>query len=142
LKFNETLKRLLDRMVSDLIANVRKRLRESQLNSAEAVRHHPSRLFAFSQQVEDERRQLKVFLYESLYFSTVLKADKKRAEQVIEELFEFFMKMPEELPSSYQDKMQSEPLHRVVCSYIAGMTDNYVQEQHRHFCPERKRVPV
>src|SRR5438445_5817270 len=72
LKFNEALKGMLNCMVSDLIANVRRRLRESPLVSAEAVRHHPSRLFAFSQQVEDERRQLKAFLYENLYFSTVL----------------------------------------------------------------------
>ncbi len=55
---------------------------------------------------------------------------------MISELFDFFMKLPGELPPTYQEKIQSEPLHRVVCDYIAGMTDNYIQEQHRHFlCP-------
>ena len=52
---------------------------------------------------------------------------------MISELFEFFMKSPGELPPSYQEKMQHEPLHRIVCDYLAGMTDNYIQEQHRHF---------
>jgi dGTPase len=53
---------------------------------------------------------------------------------VIAELFEFFMHTPGELPPSYQEKMQQEELHRIVCDYIAGMTDNYVQQQHRRFC--------
>jgi dGTPase len=64
----------------------------------------------------------------------VIKADKEQGEQVIADLFEFFMRTPGELPASYQEKMQQEELHRIVCDYIAGMTDNYVQQQHRRFC--------
>ena len=134
LKFNETLKRVLNHLVSDLIANTRKRIDAAAVYSAEAVRKHPSRLAAFSQQAEEERREIKTFLYRTLYYNPALKADKKKAEQVVSELFDFFMKLPEELPASYQEKMQHEPLHRIVCAYIAGMTDNYIQEQHRHFC--------
>ncbi|HLJ29010.1 MAG TPA: deoxyguanosinetriphosphate triphosphohydrolase [Candidatus Angelobacter sp.] len=138
LKFNETLKRVLDRMVSDLIATTRKRLSADAVYSVEAVRKHPQRLTGFSEEVEDERRQIKAFLYENLYYSSTLRAVKKRAEQVVAELFAFFMKMPEELPTTYQEKRQHEPLHHIVCAYIAGMTDNYIQDQHRRFCPDRK----
>src|SRR5437773_3894196 len=87
LKFNETLKRLVDRLVSDLIANTRKVIEEAGISSVETVRQHPRRLVAFSAQVEEERRQIKAFLYENVYFSTDLKADKKKAEGVITELF-------------------------------------------------------
>ena len=140
LKFNETLKRLVDRLVSDLIANTRKAITEAGISSVKAVREHPQRLFAFSAQVGEERRQIKAFLYENVYFSAALKADKKKAEGVLTELFEFFMKTPEELPANYQEKLLHEPLHRIVCDYIAGMTDNYIQDQHRRFCPERKKA--
>ena len=133
LKFNETLKRVLDRFVSDLIASTRKRIEASGIESADAVRHYPERLFAFSPEIEKERQQTKEFLYQNLYFSQALEADHQKAEQVTSELFDFFMKLPGELPSSYQEKLQHEPLHRIVCDYIAGMTDNYIQEQHRHF---------
>jgi dGTPase len=140
LKFNETLKRILDRMVSDLIASTKKRLATAAVYSVEAVREHPQRLAGFSQEVEEECREIKTFLYENLYYNSTLKADKKKAEQVVAELFAFFMKMPGELPASYQEKMQHEPLHRIVCAYIAGMTDNYIHEQHRRFCPLAHRV--
>jgi dGTPase len=143
LQFNETLKRVLDYMVSDLIANTRKRIEAAAVYSVEAVRQHPHRLAAFSNEMEEERREIKAFLYQNLYFSPVLKADKKKAEQVVSELFDFFMRLPEELPGSYQEKMQYEPLQRIVCAYIAGMTDNYIQEQHRHFCSSpRQKVQV
>jgi dGTPase len=133
LKFNETLKRLLDRLVSDLIMNTRKRISDSGVQSADDVRNYLERLLAFSPEVEQERQQAKVFLYQNLYFSPALEADHQKAERVVSELFEFFMKSPGELPTSYQGKMQHEPLHRIVCDYLAGMTDNYIQEQHRHF---------
>lgn len=143
LQFNETLKRVLDYLVSDLIANTRKRLEAAAVYSVEAVRKHPYRLAAFSDEAEEDRREIKAFLYQNLYFSPVLKQDKKRAEQVVSELFDFFMRLPEELPVSYQEKMQHEPLHRIVCAYIAGMTDNYIQEQHRRFCSSpAHRMPV
>ena len=134
LRFNETLKRLLDRLVSDLIANSRKLITESRVDSIQAVRACAMRLIAFSPGVEEERRQLKAFLYDNLYYSQALRTDKKKAEQVISEMFDFYIKNPEDLPASYQGKTRHEPLHRVVCDYIAGMTDNFIQEQHRKFC--------
>ena len=142
LRFNETLKRVLDRLVSDLISHSGKLITDSGVKSEDAVRRLPRRLFAFSPAVEEERRQIKAFLYQNVYESQVLQADHKQAEQVISDLFEFFMNSPEELPDSYQEKMQHEQLYRIVCDYIAGMTDSYILEQHRRFCPERKRIKV
>src|SRR5215475_11586721 len=58
LKFNETLKRLVDRLVSDLINSTRKALAATRLDSVEAVRRHPHRVVAFSPEVEEERQQI------------------------------------------------------------------------------------
>jgi dGTPase len=52
---------------------------------------------------------------------------------VISELFEFWMAKPENLPSGYRDKSKHDPLPRVVCDYIAGMTDNYIYEQYQRY---------
>ncbi|MGB8130896.1 MAG: deoxyguanosinetriphosphate triphosphohydrolase [Candidatus Angelobacter sp.] len=134
LLFNETLKRVLDRLVSDLIAHSRKLIAEAGVNSVEAVRRFPQRLIGFSPQVDEERKQLKDFLYQNVYYSPTQQRDKQQAEQVIAEMFAFFMKTPRELPASYQAKTRTEPLHRIVCDYVAGMTDSYIFEQHRRFC--------
>ncbi len=142
LKFNETLKRVLDRLVSDMIAHGREVIREAGVQSVEEVRNFPRRLFAFSPEVDEERRQIKEFLYQNVYFSPVLQPDKKQAEQVIAELFAFFMKSPRDLPSSYQEKTRLEPLHRIVCDYLAGMTDSYILEQHRRFGGVKKKIGV
>jgi dGTPase len=133
LKFNEALKRVLDRLVSDVIDYTRSRLREAQIQSVEDVRHYAHRLVAFSPAVEAERKQLKDFLYKNVYYSPGLMADKATAEQTITELFEFFLSSPDDLPGGYHDKSADEPLHRAGCDYIAGMTDSYVQQQHRLF---------
>jgi dGTPase len=140
LKFNETLKRLVDRLVTNLIDHSRKAIAEAEVKSVKDVRRHPSRLLALSAEAEAERRQIKEFLYANVYFSPALKTDKKKGERIIAEIFEFFIRTPQKLPASYQEKILSEPLHRVVCDYIAGMTDNYIQDQHRLFCPERKKA--
>ena len=95
-------------------------------------RRHPRRLASFSGEVNSERRQAKAFLEAKLYFSSVLEPEKEGAERCIRELFSLWMKKPEMLPPSYQEKAHDEPLARVVCDYIAGMTDNYIYEQHNH----------
>jgi dGTPase len=142
LKFYETLKRVLDRLVSDLIAHSRELIQEAGVDSVAQVRKFPRRLFAFSPEVDEERRQIREFLYKNVYFSTVLQPDKKQAEQVIADLFGYFMKMPRALPMSYQQKARHEPLHRIICDYVAGMTDSYILEQHRRLLPGKKRVGV
>jgi dGTPase len=57
-------------------------------------------------------------------------------------MFALFMKSPQELPASYQEKTSTEPLHRIVCDYVAGMTDSYILEQHRRFYATKKRIGV
>jgi dGTPase len=134
LKFNEALKRVLDRLVGDLIENTQAQIKQTNIRTLDDVRACPQRLVSLSAPVEQERRQLKQFLFQHLYMSATLDPEKYDAERIIGELFEFWMAQPEHLPSSYQEKARHEPLPRVVCDYIAGMTDNYIAEQHEKYC--------
>jgi dGTPase len=142
LRFNETLKRVMDRLVSDLIEHSGKLIAEAGVQSVEDVRDFPRRLFAFSPEVDRERQELREFLYQNVYFNPVLQPDKKQAEQVIAEMFAFFVQRPRELPMSYQEKARHEPLHRIVCDYVAGMTDSFIFEQHRRHFPAKKKIGV
>jgi dGTPase len=133
LQFNEALKSLLDRLVGDLISNTKAQVRDAGVRSVEDVRKCPRRLVGFSRAVDVERRQIKDFLHRELYLSKALDPDKQDAERVITELFNFWMAKPENLPSSYREKARQEPLARVVCDYIAGMTDNFIFEQYQKY---------
>jgi dGTPase len=139
LKFNETLKRVLNRFVGDLITNTRTRLQQAKIQTLDDVRNHTERLAAFSPIVEAERKQSKDFLYENLYFSSALAGEKDDAERVVGELFTFWMDHPEALPHNYRDKAEKkeDPLPRVICDYIAGMTDNFIFEQYEKHCGVR-----
>ena len=134
LKFNEALKRMLDRMAGDLIESTRARIGAAGVKSLEDVRAHSKSLAAFSPEVDAERLQAKKFLNDRLYSNTALKPEKVHAERAIRELFEHWMAHPEALPKSYREKSKQEPLHRVICDYIAGMTDHYILEQHQKYC--------
>ena len=164
LQFNEVLRRILDRWVGDLIQNTGSQI-DAAFNSRgdesrsglpgprrttdadstgarrpavtlDAIRAHPKRLVGLSPQVEAERAETKEFLFRNLYYSPVLEPEKEDAERVITQLFDLWMKRPDKLPSSYQEKAksESEPRARVVCDYIAGMTDTYIYEQYEKYC--------
>jgi dGTPase len=134
LKFNETIKRMLDRWAGDLIGNTKARIEKAGLRSLDGIRAWPDRLVTLSPPVEQERREAKEFLYTNLYFSASLDPEKNDAERVISELFQFWMTKPENLPSTYQEKASEESLPRVVCDYIAGMTDTYIYDQYDKYC--------
>lgn len=134
LKFNEALKRMLDRLVSDLIETTTWRVQQAGVSSVDEVRAHPDRLVGFSPRADAERQQAKDFLYANLYFSEALLPEKQHAEEVVAELFEYWIAHPEALPPSYVEKTREEPVARVVCDYIAGMTDNFILDQHQRLC--------
>ena len=136
LVFNEALKSIFDGFVGDLIANTAQRAKAAAVHSVEEVRRHPERLAAFSPAVEGERRQLKEFLYENLYYSPALSAEKADAERITGELFAHWMEEPSDLPRNYREKAAQEPLPRVICDYIAGMTDPFIYQQYEKYCGE------
>jgi len=134
LKFNETVKRVLNLFVDDLITNTRARLNQAGIQTLDDVRNHHERLAAFSPAVETERARSKEFLYDNLYFSPALAGEKDDAERVVRELFTFWMEHPTALPHAYQEKAKEESLPRMICDYIAGMTDNFIFEQYEKHC--------
>jgi dGTPase len=138
LKFNEALKRVLNRFVTDLIENTKVRVQQAKVGSLEQLRHYPERLAGFSPQVEAERREAKSFLYDSLYNCKPLEPEKRTAEKVITEVFTHLMTNPEGLPRAYQERAESEKLARVVCDYIAGMTDHYIEDLRKKLLTKKK----
>jgi dGTPase len=134
LVFNEAVKSIFNAMVGDLINSTKQRVQSAGAHSLEDIRRNPERLAAFSSQVEEQRRQLKEFLYENLYYSPALAAEKEDAERITSELFAHWMEEPDDLPRNYREKSAHDPLPRVICDYIAGMTDPFIYQQYEKYC--------
>ncbi len=130
LKFNEALKRVLDRLATDLIENTQQQIAASGVASVEDVRRQAKRLAGFSPGIAEQSRALKRFLYARLYDHPAIAVDRERSVHALDELFGFFLERPEKMPPYYAAQAEREPRHRVVCDYIAGMTDHFLLHQH------------
>ena len=135
LVFNEAVKSIFDGFVGDLITNTAQRVKTAGVMTLDDIRRHKERLAAFSPPVEAERRRLKDFLYENLYFSPALAAEKEDAERITGELFAHWMEEPDDLPRNYREKaaQDKDSLPRVICDYIAGMTDPFIYQQYEKY---------
>jgi dGTPase len=132
LKINEAIKRVLDLLATDLIENTRREAATAGIGDAEGVRRHPVRLARFSAAVAPKSAKLKRFLQERVYSSPAIAEERDRSVAALDELFGFYMDHPERMPGQYAEQASAEPLHRVVCDYIAGMTDQFLLRQYRH----------
>jgi len=131
LKFNEALKALLNALVTDLIEATRRRLAEHGIRSVAQVRAHPSRLVGLGGGRGRDNRELKDFLNACLYSHPRVASERAGIVRHVRRLFAFYLAHPRRLPPFYLAQSRQEALPRVVCDYIAGMTDNFLLIQYR-----------
>ena len=134
LKFNEALKKVFNRLTGDLITNTQSRLKQAGIETLTDIRSTKNAWPRSVPRRKSERKQIKDFLYENLYYILRWPGEKEDAERIVTELFDFWMKNPSALPHYYQEKAEQESLPRVVCDYIAGMTDHFIIEQYEKHC--------
>ncbi|MFZ7130744.1 MAG: deoxyguanosinetriphosphate triphosphohydrolase [Eubacteriales bacterium] len=94
-----------------------------------------------SDDVKTATWNLRNFLFEKVYIGSKAKNEEEKAEGIIKTLFSYFMNKPEKLPSEYIERIIMEDKERVICDYIAGMTDRYAISKFRQlFIPSPWRV--
>jgi dGTPase len=130
LKFNEALKRLLDRLVTGVVDSTRARLEKQQISSLAEVRAYHRRLVSLGTPLVRENKRLKQFLFAHLYSHRNVNNERRKLMGCIRGLFEYYAAHPRSLPAFYFAQSQKEPVHRIVCDYIAGMTDNFLLTQY------------
>ena len=131
LQFSEALKSILDKLATDLIANTQKEVAASGAATVDDVRRQERRLAGFSSGMAEEVGSLRRFLHRHVYSHPAIVEDRERSVAALDALFEFLMEHPKRMPAVYFERAQSEPVERVVCDYIAGMTDHYSLRQCR-----------
>ena len=131
LKIGETIKRLLDYLATDLIEQTQERISASGAESTDDIRRLPHRLVGFSPQAAKIDQELKRFLYRRLYDHPAIVEERDRCVNALEQLFRYYLVHPQSMPKYYSDLALHQPSHRVVCDYIAGMTDHFLLRHHR-----------
>ena len=123
--------RLIDRQVRDLIESTHLRLEENGIDSLEKVREFPGLLVGFSDEMAAKTAELATFLGERLYrhYRTLKAAEK--AKRFIARIFQEYRREPAQLPSGFASAVDGDGVDRVICDYLAGMTDRFCQDEYK-----------
>lgn len=124
------IRRLIGMEVSDAIEMTAQNIDESGIHSVEELQLLPHNVVSFSSELSDTNRQLKDFLYQFLYRHPRVFRMQMKADRILTALFDSYAQYPEILPQEVQQKLQDGDFHRMLCDYIAGMTDRFAMHEH------------
>ena len=126
---HEALRRVFGRMVDDVIAVAQGRLEAARPASVEEIRGMGTTVIRFSKPLFQELKAIKAFLFVRMYRAPSVMAERARVTAVINGLFPLFLARPEALPQEWQADVgqarDETALARIVCDYVAGMTDRF-----------------
>jgi len=128
----EAVRRMIGHMVSDVLAETRRRV--AGLKNAEEVRMAGQAVVAFSPAVAEDLAQLRQFLHARMYRHYRLNRIRSQARRILAEMFALFLEEPGVLPTEWSSRLEGKDQTgraRVICDYIAGMTDRFAIEEHR-----------
>ncbi|MBN2097257.1 MAG: deoxyguanosinetriphosphate triphosphohydrolase [Candidatus Omnitrophica bacterium] len=127
----QIIKSLINLQVADALKQTERKLAEHDIHSVDQVREFSRKLACFSPAVNEQRKQLRRFLNLNLYQHYKVVRMSSKAKRFIQELFQCYLANPEQLPPTSRGRLKNEDTHRVICDYIAGMTDRYAQNEYR-----------
>ena len=130
----EAVRRMIGAMVDDVLTETQRRAVADKVGSPEDVRNLDHALVAFSRDMVEDLGALRAFLMERMYRHWKVNRTRSQARRMLAEMFQLFLGEPDVLPAEWYARTQGRNeagVARVVCDYIAGMTDRYAIEEHR-----------
>ncbi len=130
----EVVRRMIGAMVEDVMAETRRRADEAGVGSAEDVRGMDRALVAFSEPMVDDLAKLRAFLHARMYRHFRVNRTRSQARRILAEMFSLLLAEPDVLPTEWYERTLNRDeagRARLVCDYVAGMTDRYAIEEHR-----------
>ena len=135
---HEALRSFFDFLVSDVINESKRRLGELTTQSVLGIRNAPNPVIQFSPKVRNDLDIIRAYLFKEMYRSPPLLQMRKKATQITNDLFTFFLQNKECLPKKWQADLlncdSKSGVARVVSNYIAGMTDRFAISEHQRLC--------
>ena len=136
------IRRLVGIEVSDAIQGTSSNLRSGQVKNLADLRVRTQNMAAYSDRIAEENRELKRFLFDRFYRHYRVVRMAAKADRTVRALFTAFVDEPAQLPPEAQAYIfeRGKDVHRVVCDYIAGMTDRYAFDEHRRLFDTQEAV--
>jgi len=131
---------LIDLQVTDLIENTRKAIERMEIKDYSGLRKIDYKLVDFSEDVKQLRKPLRQFLMQNLYHNYRVTRMSTKAKRFIRELFCEYTARPGQLPAEIQLRISKEGVKRVVCDYIAGMTDRCALDEYKRLFDPYEKV--
>jgi dGTPase len=131
---HESIRRLIDRMVVDLLTETTRRIADSGVQHVDEIRASSAPLAGFSDDMLAKDRGLRDFLFVRMYRHYKVNRMASKARRVVRDLFELLTTEPNCLPTEWQVQTQggdAASKARIVADYIAGMTDRFALDEHR-----------
>lgn len=130
---HESVRRLIDRMVTDLLEETRSRLNAAAPRTAADIRALDHPVVAFSREMRENERVLRSFLFSRMYRHNRVMRMTTKVKGVVKDLFQHFQAEPISLPAEWRDEtgsLDDKGRARLIADYIAGMTDRFAMQQH------------
>jgi dGTPase len=128
--------------VTDAVQTTVQRLQEEEIDSVAKLRARGSQIIGLSDEAAARHRELKAFLYRRLYRHWRVMRMQAKAQRVLEAIFETYTHEPAQMPDTIQARIAvaQDPMERIVCDYIAGMTDRFALDEYGRLFDPAVRV--
>ena len=136
----QTVKEIINRQVTDLVETTLVAINKNGIGSAEAVRDRGSHVARFSEEMEKKNAQLKVFLKKNMYYHHRVLRMADKAERILESLFGVYIRKPVTLPPHFFSEIDRVGKERVICDYLAGMTDRFALDEYKKLFDPYEKV--
>ncbi len=127
-------------MIQDVVDETKRRLTELEPKIADDLRTADHPVVAMSPEMSELTGELEAFLAERVYRHHRLVRMDAKARRLLERLFNAYVERPNMLPPRFYGRIDEQGVHRVVCDYVAGMTDRYCQDDYRRIFEPFERV--
>ena len=132
-RIHEAIRRLIDRMVGDVVEESQRRIAAIKAKSVADIRSHSGAVVGFSATMREQERGLRRFLFEHMYRHYRVNRMASKAHRIVQELFRLLLAEPQCLPTEWQNQAtgpSTRETARIVADYIAGMTDRFALDEH------------
>ena len=129
---HEIVRRLITVMIEDVILTAQSNINTLGVRSADDVRHADRMIVTFSPDMVMADRGIKAFLFEHMYRTPKVLAVRDNAEVIVSNLFDRYLNDPKLMANEWGETLpRADVLPRLVCDYVAGMTDRFALQEHR-----------
>ena len=122
---------LISSQVQDVYYQTLKNIQETGIQTIQDVQEMKKEIVSFSDEMKEKNSELRRYLFKHFYFHSDVYRMNQKGQRIIKDIFEIFMDDLYLLPERYQEKIkENQSKERVICDYIAGMTDVYAKREH------------